>query len=231
MGKRFFLGILLIAVGLGFLLEQFEIISFSEAFSTYWPSILVLIGLSGLLDKKSSKFGNLLLIILGGLIQVDRLDLVDINVYRLFWPIILILAGLQIIVSRSSIAVNTGSNNRKKSFSKNISTEDVVNEFVLMSGIETNNQSQQFKGGKVTAIMGGIDIDFRGARLHNNEALLEVNAIMGGVNIIVPETWRVEVKGTPILGGWGNKRKQNIDPKAPVLIVNCFVMFGGMDIK
>ncbi len=31
-----------------------------------------------------------------------------------------------------------------------------------MSGIETNNQSQQFKGGKVTAIMGGIDIDLEG---------------------------------------------------------------------
>ena len=54
----------------------------------------------------------------------------------------------------------------------------------MMSGIETNNQSQEFKGGRATAVMGGIDIDLRGAKLYNNEAHIEVNAIMAGVEIL-----------------------------------------------
>lgn len=239
MGKRNLLGIILIALGLGFLLEQFEIITFSQAFSTYWPSILILIGLSGLFSKRSSKFGNVLLIIFGSLMQVNRLNLVDMNVYRLFWPIILIMLGLQIIFSRKSITidtknsarVNVKSKDKYKDFSKNITMENSINEFALMSGIETNNQSQEFRGGRATAIMGGVVIDLRGAKLHNNQAIIDATSIMGGIEIFVPDNWRVEMSGTPILGGWSNKTRTNTDPNAPVLRIKCFVMLGGVEVK
>lgn len=239
MGKRSFLGIILIAVGLGFLLEQFEIITFSEAFRTYWPSILILIGLSGLFNRKSSKFGNLLLIVFGALMQIDRMNLVNINVYRLFLPIILIFGGLQIIFSRKNIVVDTNnsfnanvkSDYKNKEFSKNATMDKTINEFVLLSGIDINNYSQEFRGGSATAIMGGIVIDLRNAKLYNNQAIIDANSIMGGIEIFVPDNWRVEVSGTPILGGWSNKTKPNTDPNAPVLKVKCFVMFGGVDVK
>lgn len=239
MRKRSFLGIILIAVGVGFLLEQFQIITFSQVFSTYWPSILILIGLSGLFTRKTSKFGDILLIVLGSLMQIDRLNLIDMNVYKLFWPIILILVGIQIILSRNSITIDTKKNvnvNKEfnyngREFTKNITRENDINEFALLSGIETNNQSQEFRGGRATAIMGGIVIDLRSAKLYNNEAIIDLNTVMGGIEIYVPDDWRVEVNGTPILGGWSNKTVQNPDPNAPVLRVKCFVMFGGVEIK
>ncbi len=237
MNGKYFWGIILILIGAGFLLDQFAIISFSEMFSLYWPSILILVGLLGFLDRKSSKFGNTLMIIIGAMIQVDKLDLVDINVYKLIGPIILILIGLKIIFSRGGfVEINTSNSSSKYSYSsnkssKNITLEDTIDAFVMMSGIETNNQSQQFKGGRATAIMGGIDIDLRGAKLHNNEAHIEVNAIMAGVEIFVPDGWRVEVTGVPLLGGWSNKTRYNSDPNAPLLKIKCFVMLGGMDIK
>lgn len=237
MNGKYFWGIILILIGAGFLLDQFAIISFGEMFSLYWPSILILVGLLGFLDRKSSKFGNLLMIIIGAMIQIDKLDLVDINVYKLIGPIILILIGLKIIFSRGGfVEVKTSNNSSKYSYSsnkssKNITLEDTIDAFVMMSGIETNNQSQQFKGGRATAIMGGIDIDLRGAKLYNNEAHIEVNAIMAGVEIFVPEGWRVEVTGVPLLGGWSNKTRSNGDPNAPLLKIKCFVMLGGMDVK
>ncbi len=234
MNGKYFWGIILILIGAGFLLDQFYIISFSEIFSLYWPSILILVGLLGFLDRKSSKFGNILMIIIGAMIQIDKLDLVDINVYKLIGPIVLILLGLKIILSRGSIAeVQFGHDSSETSYntSKNVTLEDTIDAFVMMSGIETNNQSQQFRGGKATAIMGGIDIDLRGAILYNNEAYLEINAIMGGVEIFVPDDWRVEVTGFPVLGGWSNKTKYNGDPNAPLLKIKCFVMFAGMDVK
>lgn len=109
--------------------------------------------------------------------------------------------------------------------------ENSINEFVLMSGIDTNNQSQEFRGGRATAVMGGIVIDLRNAKLHNNEAIIDANAVMGGIEIYVPENWRVEVSGTPILGGWSNKTRRNTDPNAPVLRIKCFAMFGGIEVK
>lgn len=239
MNGRYFFGIILVVLGLGFLLEQFNIISFGEIISIYWPSILILIGLVGLFDKKSSKFGDLILILLGAMLQINRLDIVDINVFKFFFPIILILIGLKVIFSREikyehHVYINKdGEDTNYKNYNpnRNITLEDTVDEFVVMGGIETNNQSENFKGGRVTAIMAGVEIDLRGAKLHNNEAYLDIKAIMGGVEITVPQDWRVEIKGIPIAGGWSNKTKFRNNIDAPVLKVNCFAMFGGIEVK
>lgn len=231
MSGKYFWGIILILVGAGFLLEQFDVITFGEIFRLYWPSILILLGLVGFFDRRSSKFGSLLLIIIGGLLQIDRLNLIEGSVFKLFWPIILILIGLKIIFGRGSIVIDTDNSQKKTKFKGNITLKDSFDEFAILSGIETNIQSQDFKGGKATAILGGIEVDLRGAKLNNNEAFIDVTALMGGVDIYVPQDWRVEVEGTPILGGWSNKTKFNNDPNAPVLKIKCFVMFGGMDVK
>lgn len=230
MNGKYFWGIILILIGTGFLLEQFEIISFGAMVKLYWPSILILFGLIGLFDRKTSKFGSLVLIVIGGALQINRLDLFEFNAFRLIWPIILILIGLKVIFSKSSfIEVKFDSDDFKSK--KNTSLEDDFDEFALFSSIETNNQSQSFKGGKATALFGGIEIDLRSAKLHNNEARIELNAIFGGIDILVPDNWRVEVKGTPVFGGWSNKTRFNTDPDAPVLNVYCFSLFGGIEIK
>lgn len=231
MGGKYFLGIMLILIGAGFLLDQFAIISFGEIFSLYWPSLLILVGLAGLFDKKSSKFGNVLMIVFGGLLQLNKLDLIDVNIYRLFWPILLILIGLKIIFFNDSPVVEFKSEFNKERVSRNISLEDTIDAFAIMSGIETNNQSEHFRGGKATAIMGGIELDLRGAKLDNNQAIIEINAFMGGVELFVPEGWRIEVTGIPIFGGWSNKTRLNTDSNAPLLKIKCFAMFGGVEIK
>lgn len=232
MKGKYFFGIILILSGIVFLLEQFDIIYFGDIIRLYWPSILILIGLSGLFDRKSSKFGNLIVIIIGIMFQVNKLELVEINMFKLFGPIILILLGLKIIFTKKididkNISINIGSS----SDNKNITLEDRIDEFAMLGGIDTNNQSQEFKGGKATAILGGIELDLRGAKLYNNEAYLDITAIMGGVDILVPGEWRVEVKGVPILGGWSNKTRYNTDPNAPLLKIKCFTMFGGIEVK
>lgn len=231
MKGKYFWGIILILIGAGFLLEQFEIITFGEIFKLYWPSILILLGLIGLFDRRSSKLGNLILIVIGALLQIDKLNLMEVSAFKLLWPIILILIGLKVIFGRGSIVIDTDNSVKKTKFKGNFTLEDSFDETAVLSGIETNIQSQDFKGGKATAILGGIEIDLRGAKLHNNEAIIDVTAILGGVDIYVPQDWRVEVVGTPILGGWSNKTKFNNELNAPVLKIQCFVMLGGMDVK
>lgn len=229
MSGRYFFGIILILLGLGFLADQLGYFELGEIISTYWPLLLIVAGLTGLFDRKSSKIGNLIVLALGILFQLNRLDYLEIEVFKLFWPIVLIIIGLNILFTKGvrhhSVKIDADK------WSTNVVNDATVDSFVIFSGLETNNQSQEFKGGKLTAIFGGIDLNLRGANLNNNEAFIDATALFGGIDIIVPNNWRVEMTGTPIFGGWSNNTQPNPDPNAPVLKVRCTAIFGGIEVK
>ena len=230
MGGRYFFGLILILLGVGFLLDQTGYIQFGDIISMYWPVIIILAGLSGLLDRRSSKLGNLIVLAIGAILQLRNLGYITIDVFQLFFPVVLILIGINIIFSKGVKKHNTSVEPEK--WSKNNTTlEDTVDLSVILSGIETINQSNSFKGGKISAILGGVNLDLRGATLNNNEAFLDVSALFGGVEVYVPDNWRVEMTGTPILGGWENKTRLNTDPGAPVLKIRGTAIFGGIEVK
>ena len=238
MKGKYLFGILLIVIGVGFLLDQLNIISFGNIFSLYWPMILIIIGLIGLFDKRSSKFGNTILIILGFMFQINRLNIIDVNVFSLIFPVLIILIGINLLFSRRKRLFNSKRNeliydskDTESEFTKNIDLDSEIDVSAFLSEVETNNRSQQFRGGRATAIMGGIDIDLRGASLYENIAELEITAVMGGVEIMVPDNWRVEISGTPLLGAMENKSGYNIDSSSPILRIKGFVLMGSIEIK
>lgn len=227
MKDKSLLGIILILLGLGFLLDQFNIISFNSIISMYWPLVLIILGIVGFLKKNSSKIINISLIVLGILFQARNMDLIDVNIFKLFWPVILIILGIQMIFPENNLFRNK--DNERKFGKQNL--KDHIDEFAIMSGLESNIESQEFKGGRVTAIMGGVELDLRDAQLYNNEAAIEINAVMSGVEIYVPENWKIEHSGTPILGEFSNKKRYKEDVDAPLLKINFSVIMGSIEIK
>lgn len=233
MRGKYGFGIILVLIGASFLLEELGIIYFGDIIRFYWPIILILLGLSGLFDRRSSKLGNLIVILVGITLQVNKFEVIDINVWGFFFPVLLILIGVNFIFSRkknvaNSGSVNIGTGSKKKS---NITLDNTLDEFVILGRKSTNNRSQDFKGGKVTTVLGRAEVNLRGTSLNNKETYLDITTIMGGVEVLVPRGCRVEVKGTPILGRWSNKAKNNTDLGAPLLKIKCFVMFGGIEVK
>jgi len=111
------------------------------------------------------------------------------------------------------------------------SNDRTVKQSAFFGGSEIRSSSQDFHGGELTAIAGGIDLDLRNAEIRET-ATLSATAIMGGIEIRVPPHWRVITNGTPILGGIDNKtfdqRGDNVI--APTLIVNTTVVLGGLEI-
>ena len=83
-------------------------------------------------------------------------------------------------------------------------------------------------------MFGGVELDLRKAASTRDEIIVEINAIFGGVEVRVPETWSVTVRGSGIFGGYEDETmdtRATPDGKQPHLIVNGFAVFGGVSIK
>ena len=230
MSKRVTWGILLIIAGLLLFLNEMNLFDFGDLVSTYWPSILIILGLVGLLSRDSSKLSNLILIAIGLFFQLRKLGYITVSIWQVFWPSILIIIGLSIIFEKGT-SKHKSEVDPEKWEKENIVNEDIVDYFTIFSGIENTNYSKNFKGGKLSAIFAGIELDLRDAEIANGTAVISAAAIFGSVKIIVPPHWNVEVKATPILGGVEKNTKYNSDENAPSLKIDGVAIFGGIEIK
>lgn len=85
----------------------------------------------------------------------------------------------------------------------------------------------------VIAIMGGVELDFRDARLPAGETHVNAVALMGGVDVIVPPDLPVTVRGLGILGGVDQEEhaSESKDPNAPHLMVTALACMAGVSVK
>jgi hypothetical protein len=135
---------------------------------------------------------------------------------RLVWPLALIALGAWFLVGRRV---------RREP----VDDGDAVSATVLFSGRDLINASPRLRGGTITALFGGVDLNLVRAT-PAPDALLDVTAVFGGVDVAVPDDWRVVVDGPAIFGGYDNHATVT-DPAAPTLRVRALVMFGGIEIK
>ncbi|GFR36181.1 LiaF domain-containing protein [Thermobrachium celere] len=102
--------------------------------------------------------------------------------------------------------------------------------FAILSSLDTVNVSNDFRGGSITAIMGGAEVDLSQCNIQTESAQLILTAIMGGIEIKLPREWRVIVTGVPILGGWENKTNTPYE-YTKTLYIKCTAILGGIEIK
>ena len=98
-----------------------------------------------------------------------------------------------------------------------------------MAGNVRKIGSQQFTGGEALAIMGGVEIDLTAARIAG-EAVIDVQAVWGGVEIRVPRDWKVVNKVVAVLGGFVDKTA-SAPAGAPRLTIRGSAIMGGIEVK
>ena len=81
------------------------------------------------------------------------------------------------------------------------------------------------------AVMGGGEIDLREARFADPVVTINVVALMGGVEIIVPEDATLRVTGIGIMGGFDHGASGSGAPGGPTVVVNGVAIMGGVDVK
>jgi predicted membrane protein len=101
--------------------------------------------------------------------------------------------------------------------------------WAIFSSVKRKIDSQDFKWAEAVAVFGEVKIDLRKAGIAGDQAVIDVNALFGGVDIRVPENWRVEMRGAGVFGAFEDKTvPPRVDPgvKTPQLIITGHAMFG-----
>ena len=213
---RILTGIAIIAVGAGFLLDAFNVIEFGNFMSSWWPLAVILAGVLVWLNDSKNYFWSLLLVGIGILFQLRELDIVDVNPWQIFWPLVIITVGLSIVFKR---ATHTGASKSDR--------DDVT---AILGGSDQKNTSDDFKGSKLTAVMGGAKLDLRKATI-KKEATVEAFVLCGGIELVVPREITVRNQTSAILGGVEDKSEREGGKNAPVLYITGDVIMGGIEIK
>ena len=215
------LGIAIAVVGVLFTLDNLHILHARE-YLRYWPVVLIAIGLVHVSQARTAAgtVGGGIWILAGAILLGNRLGFIDANIWS-FWPLILVLVGARIVWQ-------TMDTNRAADRGDASAT---VSAIAVMGGFERHITSHEFRGGEITAFMGGGQLDLRDALPAGGQAVINIFAMMGGFEIIVPETWRVVSEVTPFMGGIEDKSRSSTNPSAPCLVLRGFVMMGGVTLK
>jgi hypothetical protein len=241
------LGVIVAAIGTLFTLDNLGVLEARNIFR-YWPLALMIFGAAQVMSARTSArgFAGVLWILAGGVLLGRQLGLFRIGIQDL-WPLALVALGGFIVwqafhrqlppqtrsdvwsagidVERPAEPPAPPTPRRTASSGSTISGLAVMGEFKRKINLG------DFRGGHLTAFMGGCNIDLRGATPVNGEAIIDVFALMGGIEIKVPNTWDVVNDVFPFMGGIEDKTTRPTSGSAPRLILRGFVMMGGVTIQ
>ena len=231
---RNLLGLALILFGTLFLLDSIGILHhdvFEMMFS--FPGAVTLVGLILLINSRNKVLGASMFI-LGGFMIVLKVFNFAVG-GQINFPLILILFGIYIIFRKRDKRHYDEYKNHTNPFEKSASIpDDEIEEVAIFGGGERNFHTQNFLGGSVTAIFGGTKIDLTECKLAPGEQVIDVVAIFGGVEVIVPSNWKVIVDVTPIFGGFSSKWRRDpnmVLDQTSTLRIKGTVVFGGGEVK
>ena len=224
--NRAFIGVILVLVGFFLVMRNTGVFpGFIDDVVFSWPMLLVAVGLIMTLGN-SEKTAGVIIMAVGGFFLIPHIFRETFHVYNIFWPSIFIIVGIIFIFSRRRGWTSV--------VSKGVIGDDFVDYVNIFSGGERQIVSDKFKGGRITAIFGGMELDLTKAKLAPGKSELEITCIFGGATMIVPDDWFVSIEVTPILGGFSDSRRlspgRTIDPSKHLTIKGA-VVFGGGEIK
>jgi predicted membrane protein len=217
-----------------------------------WPMVLIVIGLVVSAKHNFQSGFGLLMLLLGSFLLVKRNFGIPLELEPYLIPSGLIILGLYLILKRSKDKerfnedffktfskendnlegkAQEGGYSTSRNFAFN-DTGDTISAQALFTGIQKRVLSKNFKGGKASAIFGGTEIDLSQADLTPG-AMLNIEVAFGGVKLVVPPHWDLQINVTNIFAGVEDKRMypQTAADPGKVLKIYGSVIFGGLEIK
>lgn len=224
------IGALIVAAGLAILLDNLGIVRVHDIWR-FWPLIMVALGISKALESRSPAgqvWGGLIALIgVAFLLDSLHIQILNFDVTDVVWPIAIIGFGVYLLLrAMDRRRYVTGS---PAGAPVPAATDSSLGAWAIFSSVKRKVDSQDFKGGEAVAIFGEVRIDLRKAAIAGEQAVIDVNALFGGVDIRVPENWSVVMKGAGVFGAFEDKTiPPRVDPgvKPPQLVITGTAVFG-----
>jgi len=225
--KRVLLGSILIGLGGIFFLNSLDIFDFNFGRVIFsWPFFFIVIGMYLTLNTSRKMLGG----IIAGLGFIFILP-------RIFPSIDYdgsVVVSIFLIAFGSYIILNQKKKKEVEQDELGQITRDVIDDVTIFGGGTKIVNSDNFRGGNITAVFGGSEIILKGCKLSEGTSSIDILAVFGGTTIVVPNDWNVVMNVTSIFGGFSNKSVK--DPNASVdlsrtLIIKGLVVFGGGEMK
>ncbi len=244
-------GLILVAVGALFLLDNLHIVHVSAWFA-YWPVLVIAVGLVKLVDSTytGGRIAGGVMMTVGGLFLADNLGYLRIDQ---MWPLILIAIGVFMLWNRMHPGndyaqwwrghmreqIRDRVRHRARpwdrspfQFESSYVGGNTIHEVNVFSGTRRVITDQDFRGGKVACVFGGITLDLTGANIAGNSASLDISAVYGGAVVRIPTSWHLTMRGAGVFGGNSDQTiHPPITPETKTLIVKGGAVFGGVTFK
>ena len=216
-----------------------------------WEMLLIAAGLLSGLKHNFRHSGWLIMVVVGGIFLLDG-EIPQLNLHEYIIPIVIIAVGVLFIFKPRNQRCRVDRrfdgdfiNRRGNRWENNMgswnaacsgeTTEsgDYIQSTSIFSGVKKNILSKDFKGGSITCVFGGAEIDFSQADI-NGTVVLRIEQVFGGMKLIVPPHWVVNSEIDGMFHGVEDKRKNQsgiIVDTTKVLVLKGSCVFGGIDIK
>ena len=216
-------GLVLVAAGVIFALNAFNITDIDVFFDGWWTLFIIIPCGIGLFTERE-KTGNIIGIVIGGFLLLCCLDVLNFSMlWKLLIPAIIVVIGVKLVLT--GFLGNKANEIMKKMKSEG---KELKAGYATFSGCNLNFDGEIFEGVELSAIFGGVKCDLRGSIIEKDCAI-QVSAIFGGIDILVPDNVNVKVNSNSIFGGVSNKTKASAN--APTIYISGTCMFGGVEIK
>jgi predicted membrane protein len=215
------IGFLLLVAGVILLLGNFGVLH-AHAVLRYWPTGLILIGLAVMAQaqRAAGRVSGLVWIFIGVWLLLGNLGMVRLDLFDL-WPIPIVLIGGYLVWQAIHGPDKPADRERESHFSA----------LAVMGGVGRKINSQEFTGGEATALLGGVKIDLHDAGMAGEEAVIDIFAFWGGIEISVPQGWSVVNQVVAFLGGADDRTRPSTAPSPKRLVIRGICVMGGVDIK
>lgn len=219
-------GILLLSFNLGLLPLQYKDVVFA------WPTLFLLIGLFKVLQGGRLIVGLIFLAI--GLRGVSlKLGIMVPQLYGVSVPVFLILLGLALLLHRRKRGLLCPRHHKFVEQNGTLDKDGRIKINHVFRGSKRKISDTVFKGGEVSCVFGGCEIDLTEAELADGKNYLDISCVFGAVNVIVPENWVVSLDVNAVLGEFVETGAVPAERKNTenMLYISGSCVFGGGEIK
>jgi hypothetical protein len=218
---QLFVGFVVILVGLVMTFDNLGLVE-AENYIRFWPAALIGLGAIKLWYARQGlggAFGGFIFVVVGTWLLLEKLAVVQLSFWDM-WPTLLVFFGGFLVWQGLSDPSRRPSGD----------TNATVSGIAVLGAVARGNNSPAFRGGELTAVMGGCELDLRQAAI-NGEAVIEVFGLWGGIEIRVPEDWTVESRVVPVLGGVDDKTRAPQGASRHRLVLRGLIVMAGIEIK